>query len=368
MSSGRSQWLPLLLIGFGLLLMAGAAWLIWQRSLAPKPTPAEPPESSQTTAAVFYRPADSDWWLALGADQALAQAVVSQLPQLDPATPRLPADLPLPQAIAAQAGVRVWQFAADQNLQAPVADATQNGRWHVEALADAQLLFWLPGDMATTAVDRVNLPPPGTGIVQRRWLQQRLAWPSESCEALPALLQQLPGSALLQFQRSNQSLRWQLVWLRVPENLSTLLQQAAAPRASADASDTWFWREADLTVLPRAEGCADQAAGNGFAARLWQQDGKTHAALARPGKQRLSGFPLPLPADLRLQSVMLTGVQAVASSPQAEAWLQQQSWIPEPGVLLAVQHRQDDGFAGISLQLHTLPNHGLQLQWQWPVP
>lgn len=368
MSSRRSQRLPLLLIGFGMLLIAVAAWLIWQRSQSPRPAPRSQTEPAPVTTAVFYRPADSDWWLALGADQTLAQAVVQQLPQLDPATPVLPDHLPLPQAIAAQAGVRVWQFAADQRIAAPPATPEQNGRWHVEALTDAQLLFWLPGDMATTAVDRVNLPPPGTGIVQRRWLQQRLAWPSESCEALPALLQQLPSSALLQFQHEHKTLRWQLVWLRVPDPLAAVLQQAAAPRATAASSDTWFWREADLTVLPRADGCATQQSGNGFAARLWQQDGKLHAALARPGKQRLSGFPLPLPDDLRLQPVTLTGVQAVASSPQAEAWLQQQSWIPEPGLLLAVQHRQDNSFAGIALQLQTLPNQGLQLQWQWPLP
>lgn len=365
MSSRKLQWLPLLLMLVGIAMLATAAWFAWHKP-APQVTVAAAPEPLSTAA--FYRPANSDWWLYFGAQSALSLPAVANLPALDPDTPPLPADYPAPLAVAAAGALRIWQFPAKQILPVPAARTDRKGRWHVEQLADASLLFWLPEAINTTAVDRVVEPPSGTGRIRRGWLQQRLGWPAASCEALPVLLQQLPDEAQLHVQQDERGLRWLMVWPALPSALSTLLQSAGAPQANNEANDSWYWREADLANLPRPAACPAGVAGGGFVARLWQQEQQWQAALARPGASTLHGFPLPLPTGIHMQPVALSNGAGLASSAQAGAWLNQQSLRPEAGVLLAVQHQHSEDFAGMDLRLQTLPPAGLSLQWRWPLP
>ncbi len=373
MSSRRSLVLPLVLMGLGLALLLTAVWWAWQSgqrdvAVAVKSDRDTPAASAATP--VFYRPANSDWWLILSEGEprasAAASAVRSNLPQLDPGTPDLPRELPDPVAMAAAGALRLWQFAPGTPVKTPA--ATDAGRWHVETLSDATVLFWLPATVTTTAVDRIRRPSAGTGMVQRRWLQQRLGWPASSCEPLPALLEQLPEQALLQFDPGVDQLRWQLYWQQLPAALATLIASVGAPQALADPTDSWFWREADLSALPRAEGCPVGSAGAGFVARLWQENSQWHAALARPGQQELSGFPLPLPDGLTLAPSQLAGGRGLASDAAATAWLQQQSLLPETGLLLTVRHHGDSDFAGLALSLRSDTPGTLRLQWQWPLP
>ena len=375
MSSPRSSWFPiaLMVIGASLLLLAlGWGWLapLLQRDRAVT-TEVPTPVTDHATPAVHYRPANSDWWLILAEDQhhatAFAALVMQALPQLDPDGPVLAPEWPAPVAIAAAGGLRVLQFPAGTSLTLPT-PAAGAGRWHLEALADAAVLFWLPGDQHSTAVDRVQRPAVGTGVVQRQWLQQRLQWPSESCEALPVLLSQLPDYANLQVQQEQQALRWQLYWTGLPDRLSPLLQSVGAPRAQAAAGDQWFWREADLSSLPRAASCPATHSNAGFVARIWSHDQRWHAALAHPRERNLRGFPLPLPAELPLERVTLANASGLSSSATATAWLQQQSLAVEPGLLLAARHHRDGAFAGMELLLRTDQPGSLLLQWRWPLP
>lgn len=379
MSSRRSSLVPISLMLIGLAMVATAIWWAW-RSKPPLQISAPDTGTSTTTTAALYRPADSDWWLVFGTEPALALPVMANLAALDPSAPVLPATLsaalPAPIAIAAAGPLRLWQFPADTILNIPAAANSNAGRWHVEALADATLLFWLPGDLQTTAVDRVGLPAAGTGQLHQRWLRQRLAWPEASCDALPALLNQLPAVAELSFREQSNGIRWQLQWSALPAALFATLQTAAAPQALADDRDRWFWREADLSALPRPTDCPALPASGGFVARLWQEQEQLHAALARPGAGSISGFPLPLPDGVNLKPVPVNAGKASAavSSKLAEQWLQQQALLPEPGLLLAIQHRSavkpgtDGEFAGLDLHLRTKPPAALQLQWQWPLP
>ncbi|NQD38596.1 hypothetical protein HPT27_16350 [Permianibacter sp. IMCC34836] len=365
MSSRKMQWLPLLLMLVGIALLATSAWFAWRKP-APQVTVAPPPEP--LTTAAFYRPASSDWWLYFGAQSALSQPALKTLPTLDPDTPALPAGYPAAQAVAAAGALRIWQFPAGQVLPLPAPLAERKGRWHIEQLDDASLLFWLPEAVNTTAVDRVAEPLAGSGLIRRAWLQQRLNWPAASCEALPLLLQQLPDDAQLHLRQDNDGLSWQIVWPSLPAALSALLQSAGAPQASHADDDSWFWREADLANLPRPEACPASVAGGGFVARLWQQQSELQAALARPGASKLQGSPLPLPAGIQLKPVSLSNGAGLASGALASAWLSQQSLLPENGLLLAVQHQHSDDFAGMQLRLQTLPPAGLVLQWRWPLP
>lgn len=385
MSSRRSALVPISLMLIGVAMVATAIWWAW-RGKPPLQINKPGPGTTSTVSAVLYRPADSDWWLVFGNEPTLARPVLANLAALDPTAPVLPSTLaatvPAPIAIAAAGPLRLWQFPAQTTLNIPASANSNAGRWHVETLADATLLFWLPGDLQTTAVDRVSLPAAGTGELHQRWLRQRLSWPDASCEALPALLNQLPALAQLSFREQANGIRWQLQWSTLPAALFANLQSAAAPQALADDRDRWFWREADLSALPRAAGCPALPGSGGFVARLWQEQEQLQAALARPGASTISGFPLPLPNGVKLKPVqMKTGnTSAAANSALAEQWVQQQTLLPEPGLLLAIQHRgadessnsselsNDGEFAGLDLRLRTEPPAALQLQWQWPLP
>ena len=379
MSSPRSSWFPIALmaIGAGLLLFAlGWGWLAPLLRQEPSATvPVTTTAVTSTHPSVHYRPANSDWWLVLADDSntgttALAERVMLTLPQLDPDGPTLAPEWPAPVAIAAAGGLRVLQFPAGTALPLPPSD-TGAGRWHLESLADAAVLFWLPGDQHSTAVDRVPRPAAGTGSVRRQWLQARLQWPAESCDALPALLNQLPEHASLHVQQEDgaqASLRWQLHWTALASQIGPLLQSVGAPRAQAGVSDQWFWREADLSSLPRAETCPAASGNAGFVARIWSHEQRWHAALAHPRQRSLRGFPLPLPTELPLERVTLSHASGLSSSAIATAWLQQQSLTIEPGLLLAVQHHRDGEFAGMELLLRSDRPDSLLLQWRWPLP
>lgn len=378
MSSRSSSWLPLVLMAIGLgLVLAALVWLLRSPPAAVPPATDAPHirdhGTTSATLAVQYRPADSDWWLVLPqpagpAASAEFLAVLTTLTQLEPITPALPASYPLPIAMAAKGALRLWQFAPGTQLLLPTS-ATTDGRWHQEQLADATLLFWLPGDMHTTAVDRIARAATGTGEVRSAWLQQRVGWAAGSCEALPAVLAQLPAVATLRLQSAETAAwRWQLSWSPLPATLREPLTQTAAPHASGEDGDRWFWREADLASVPRPSGCPATENGSGFVARLWQADGHWQAALARPGQQPVRGFPLPLPGTLTLQSQTLDRASALSSGPMALRWLQQQSLQPDSGLLLAIRHRPDGDFNGMSLQLQLTGDGELQLDWQWPSP
>ncbi len=373
MSSRRTLVLPLLLMLIGLSLLGTALWWALQSNQAELAVAVKSDAKVNTgnpIAPVLYRPVDSDWWLVLSNDEplspSLAASLRSNVPRLDPATPALPASLPDPVAIAAAGALRLWQFAPGTPFDPPA--PTDNGRWHVERLTDATVLFWLPATVSTTAVDRIHRPVAGSGQVRRQWLQQRLGWPANSCEPLPALLEQLPDYALLHFEPTAESLRWQLYWQKLPEALAVPLATVGAPQAQANSTDPWFWREADLSALPRAPACPTSSAGAGFVARLWQEGSQWHAALARPGQQELSGFPLPLPNGLTLASSKLAAGRGLSSGAVAEAWLREQSLLPETGLLLTVRHQSDDAFAGIELTMRSDAPGTLRLQWQWPLP
>lgn len=385
MSSRQSLLLPLLLMALGLLLIVAAfGWAWWKRSTPPAlAMPSE--ETEPSPVPVQYRPLDSDWWLVFDeAQRALNARVRQQISTFDPATPTLPADYPAPQAMAASGALRLWQFAGGTALPALPA-TTLDGRWHRETLADATVLFWLPTATQTTSIDRVHLPAAGTGMLHRRWLQQRLGWTDHSCDALPALLQQLPEQVQLQFGKHDDtpisepastpssaeqhlSVQWQLLWPELPASLAAALLQVGAPQAHSNGPDRWFWREANLATLSRPTACPPAASGAGFVARLWQRDTRWHAALARPGATTLQGFPVLLPAELQLQTLTLANGQGLSSDSEAEAWLRQQSFATDSGLLLAVEHRGDGDFAGMSLQLRARPPAMLQLLWQWPLP
>ena len=364
MSSSKTRWLPLVLMVVGITMLATSAWWALQRK-----TVVVSPVAKPLQATAFYRPAESDWWLYFGAQSGLIAAAVAAVPALDPATPALPSGFPMPVAMAAAGHLRMWQFAAGTALVSPPVADDLNARWHIETLADANLLFWLPEDVSTTAVDRVAEPLAETGRIRRSWLQQRLDWPSTSCDTLPLLLAQLPDDAQIHVQQGPYGLEWQILWPTLPASLNAVLQGAGAPQASAAANDDWHWREADLTALARPVGCkASTSPTGGFIARLWQQGDETSAALARLGANQVQGFPLPLPPELTMKSVQLQHGAGVASSEQALSWLTQQSLLPEPGLLLAIKHRRSDDFAGLELRLQSLPPTGLQLRWQWPLP
>ena len=376
MSSRRSSWFPIALMVLGASLLLLALVWAWLRPLLrqeqSEPVPAAASANAVARPTVFYRPSHSDWWLTLAASDSaatspLALRVMQQLTQLDPDGPTLLPEWPTPVALAAAGGLRVFQYPAGTVLKLPATTETV-GRWHLESLPDAAVLFWLPGDQHSTAVDRLHRPPVATGSVTRQWLQHRLQWPAESCEALPALLSQLPESAELSVQLEQQSLRWQLRWTALPAQLGPLLQSLGAPQAQAGAQDQWFWREADLSMLPRANGCPSGSGNVGFVARIWSHEQTLQAALAHPRQRHLRGFPLPLPVDLPLHSVQLTNASGLSSSQTATAWLQQQALLTEPGVLLAVQHRRDGDFAGMALLLRSDSPDSLRLQWQWPMP
>lgn len=385
----RRQILPVLLMLVGVSLLLAAGWWAWQNRR--EAVPVRPALTAPRPAVpALYRPNDSDWWLVLADDPTIAKAALTAVTALDPATPALPDSLPAAIAVAAAGPLRLWQFPVDavvdlpRQSDQPAQPAAATGRWHLERLPDAVVLFWLPAELQTTAVDRVARPAAGTGAVQQRWLRQRLGWPEQSCEPLPALLQQLPTEAQLRFTATAGQPGWQLDWPNLPATLLAALAKTAAPVAVAGDHDRWFWREADLSVLPRPSNCPAMASGAGFVARLWQEGDELQAALARPGPRSVSGFPLPLPAALQLQPVALGEVAApvttgaipkqavhghgVASSDQAKAWLQRQSLQPEPGLLLAVHHHSDGQFAGLHLQLRLVPGNRLQLQFQWPAP
>src|SRR3990167_4772550 len=232
MSSRRSTLVPISLMLIGVAMVATAIWWAW-RSKPPLQISKPGASTTRAESAALYRPTDSDWWLVFGNESPLAQPVLANLAALDPTAPVLPsmlsATVPAPIAIAAAGPLRLWQFPARTTLNLPASANNSAGRWHIETLADATLLFWLPGDLQTTAVDRVSLPAAGTGELHQRWLRQRLSWPEAGCEALPALLNLLPALAQLSFREQANGIRWQLQWSALPAALFANLQSAAAP-------------------------------------------------------------------------------------------------------------------------------------------